>query len=116
MRDLYVANSAAQRVADECRRGISELEALRREAIATFQADLGMGDCEEGRQWNRLLNTLISSGEEGSLLAAIDGMLAELRERAEWAEIAQREFDSTEHRSAESYRKLTASADVYPHI
>ncbi|SKU94640.1 Uncharacterised protein [Mycobacteroides abscessus subsp. bolletii] len=116
MTDLYVANGAAQRVADECRRGISELEALRREGIANFRADLGMGDCEEGRQWNRLLTTVISSGEEGSLLAAIDGLMAELTERAEWAEKAQHEFDTTEHRTAESYRKLTASADVYPHI
>lgn len=116
MTDLYVANSAAQRVADELRIAIEQLKVLRREAVAGFRADLGMGDCVEGREWNRVLNTVISSGDEGSLLAAIDGHLAELTERAEWAEQAQHEFDTTEHRSADSYRKLVNSADVYPYI
>ncbi|OHU47265.1 hypothetical protein BKG82_26805 [Mycobacteroides chelonae] len=116
MTDLYVANSAAQRVADEIRGAIHQLEILRADAVSGFQADLGMGDCEEGREWNRMLNTVISSGDEGSLLAAIDSMVAELKERADWAEQAQREFDTTDHRSADSYRKLTNSADVYPHI
>ncbi|SHU70083.1 Uncharacterised protein [Mycobacteroides abscessus subsp. abscessus] len=116
MTDLYVANNAAKRVADEIRIAIDQLTVLRRDAIAGFQADLGMGNCEEGRAWNRILNTVISSGEEGSLLAAIDGLLSELKERAEWAEQAQREFDTTEHRSADSYRKLVNSADVYPQI
>lgn len=116
MADLYVANGAAQRVADELRKAIHELEILRADTVSGFQADLGMGDCEEGREWNRMLNTVISSGDEGSLLAAIDGLVAKLTERANWAEQAQREFDTTDHRSADSYRKLTANADVYPHI
>ncbi|WP_457181064.1 hypothetical protein [Mycobacteroides abscessus] len=116
MTDLYVANNAAKRVADEIRLAIDQLTVLRRDAIAGFRADLGMGNCDEGRQWNRILDSVISSGEQGSLLAAIDGLLSELTERAEWAEQAQLEFDTTEHRSAESYRKLVNSADVYPPI
>lgn len=116
MTDLYVANGAAQRVADELQMAIDQLNVLRRDAVAGFRADLGMGNCEEGRQWNRILTAVISSGDEGSLLAAIDGLIAKLKERAEWAQKAQHEFDTTDHRSADSYRKLVNSADVYPQI
>lgn len=116
MTDLHVANDAAKRVADELRVAINELEILRTDAVAGFRADLGMGNCAEGREWNRVLNTVISSGDEGSLLAALDGLLSDLKERADWAEQAQIEFDNTDHRSADSYRKLVSSPDVYPHV
>lgn len=116
MTDLYVANGAAKRVADELRTAIDQLQKLRREAIAGFRADLGMGECQEGHEWNRVLDTVVSGGDEGSLLVAIDGLVTEMTARAEWAERAQHEFDTTDHRSAESYRKLVNSADMYPPI
>jgi hypothetical protein len=112
MNELHLNNKAAQRVALEFQQMAPQLEEVRNQALS-LATDLGMGACREGETWNSALNDVVK-GADGSIVAAIDGIIAEAKALAEWAETAQTEYDATEHRNAESYAPLDPSGSYPP--
>lgn len=83
---------------------VDKLEALRRDSVGNY-LDLGMGSCAEGTSWNEALSELVT-GESDSVVAVIDAHIKTVKTWAEWAKVAQNEYDNTEHRNAESFEQL----------
>lgn len=104
MNELHLAPGAATKVSQEFSGAVDKLEALRRDAKA-FVAELGMGACAEGTSWNNALTDLVT-GESASVLSVINTHIDTVKTWAEWAKVAQTEYDNTEHRNAESYAQL----------
>ncbi|GAB5902817.1 Uncharacterised protein [Mycobacteroides abscessus subsp. bolletii] len=104
MNELHLAPGAATKVSQEFSAAVDKLEALRSEAGA-FQSDLGMGTCAEGASWNDALRDLVA-GDSDSVVAVIDAHIKTVRTWAEWAKVAQNEYDNTEHRNAEAFEQL----------
>ncbi len=104
MNELHLAPGAATKVSQEFSAAVDKLEALRSEAGA-FQSDLGMGTCAEGTSWNNALRDLVA-GDSNSVVAVIDAHIKTVRTWAEWAKVAQNEYDNTEHRNAETFEQL----------
>lgn len=111
--ELYLNNNAGERVAGEFDKMATQLEKLRNQ-VAGMQTDLGMGACREGETWNEAFRQVVK-GPDGSIVAAIDGCLEWVRQSATQARAAQKEFNETEHRNADSYRRLD-SRNAYPPI
>lgn len=104
MHELYLAPGAATKVSQEFSAAVDKLEALRRDANS-FASDLGMGSCAEGSSWNTALNELVA-GDADSVAAVIDAHINTVKTWAEWAKVAQTEYDNTEHRNAETFKQL----------
>lgn len=104
MNELHLAPGAAAKVSQEFSAAVDKLEALRRDA-RTFEADLGMGSCAEGTSWNDAVKDLVT-GESGSVASVIEAHIDTVKTWAEWAKVAQNEYDNTEHRNAESFEQL----------
>ncbi|WP_078292851.1 hypothetical protein [Mycobacterium sp. D16R24] len=104
MNELHLAPGAATKVSQEFSGAVDKLEALRRDALA-FEVELGMGACAEGTSWNSALNDLVT-GASDSVASVIDAHIKTVKTWAEWAKVAQNEYDNTEHRNAESFEQL----------
>jgi len=104
MNELHLAPGAATKVSQEFSAAVDKLEALRNDAGA-FQTDLGMGSCAEGTSWNDALRELVT-GESDSVLAVINAHIKTVKTWAEWAKVAQTEYDNTEHRNTEAFEQL----------
>ncbi|TDZ97633.1 hypothetical protein [Mycobacteroides salmoniphilum] len=104
MNKLHLAPGAATKVSQEFSAAVDKLEALRRDAN-TFASDLGMGSCAEGSSWNAAINELVA-GDTHSVAAVIGAHIDTVRTWAEWAKVAQNEYDNTEHRNTESFKPL----------
>ncbi|MDO3332802.1 hypothetical protein [Mycobacteroides abscessus] len=113
MNELHLADRAAGRVADEFRKAIPQLKDLR-DWLMGLDTDMGMGACREGETWNVLMAQVVQ-GPEGSMVAAIDALIERVTQMAQWGDTAQKEYDQTEHRNAESYPKLDPRG-AYPPI
>lgn len=113
MSELHLADRAAGRVADEFRKALPQLEELRR-WVMNFQTDMGMGACREGETWNAIMEQVVK-GSDGSMVAAIDALIERVKAMAKWGDTAQKEYDETEHRNAESYPELDPRG-AYPPI
>ncbi|ORA61644.1 hypothetical protein [Mycobacteroides franklinii] len=104
MNELHLAPGAAMKVSQEFSAAVDKLEALRRDTKA-FVAELGMGACAEGTSWNNALTDLVA-GESASVLSVINAHIDTVNTWAEWAKVAQNEYDNTEHRNSESFQQL----------
>ncbi|MBF9328218.1 hypothetical protein [Mycobacteroides chelonae] len=104
MNELHLAPGAATKVSQEFSGAVDKLEALRRDSVGNY-LDLGMGSCAEGTSWNEALSELVT-GESDSVVAVIDAHIKTVKTWAEWAKVAQNEYDNTEHRNAESFEQL----------
>lgn len=104
MNELHLAPGAAMKVSQEFSAAVDKLEALRRDANS-FASDLGMGSCAEGSSWNTALKELVT-GDTDSVSAVIGAHIDTVKTWAEWAKVAQVEYDNTEHRNAESFEQL----------
>ncbi|ETZ88391.1 hypothetical protein L829_1950 [Mycobacteroides abscessus MAB_030201_1075] len=104
MNELHLAPGAAMKVSQEFSAAVDKLEALRRDANS-FASDLGMGSCAEGSSWNTALKELVA-GDADSVSAVIGAHIDTVKTWAEWAKVAQAEYDNTEHRNAESFEQL----------
>ena len=104
MNELHLAPGAATKVSQEFSAAVDKLENLRLTA-AGFYSDLGMGACSEGTSWNNAVNELVA-GESDSVVSVIDAHIKTVKTWAEWAKVAQNEYDNTEHRNAESFEQL----------
>lgn len=104
MNELHLAPGAAMKVSQEFSAAVDKLEALRRDANS-FASDLGMGPCAEGSSWNAALNELVTADAD-SVAAVIAAHIKTVKTWAEWAKVAQNEYDNTEHRNAESFEQL----------
>lgn len=118
MKQLYLAPGAATKVSQEFSGAVDKLEELRAK-VAGLNLDLGMGDCAEGTSWNDAI-TELTTGQSASVLAVLDAHIKTVKTWAEWAKVAQNEYDATDHTGAESFKKLTEYVDderkvpVYP--
>lgn len=92
------------KVSQEFSAAVDKLEALRSDALA-FTSDLGMGSCAEGTSWNNAVNELVTADSD-SVAAVIQAHIMTVKTWAEWAKVAQNEYDNTEHRNAESFKQL----------
>jgi len=104
MNELHLAPGAATKVSQEFSAAVDKLEELRMTAAGNY-IDLGMGSCAEGTSWNDALSDLVS-GESDSVIAVINAHIKTVKTWAEWAKVAQNEYDNTEHRNAESFEQL----------
>lgn len=104
MHELHLAPGAAMKVSQEFSAAVDKLEALRSDALA-FTSDLGMGSCAEGTSWNNAVNELVTADSD-SVAAVIQAHIMTVKTWAEWAKVAQNEYDNTEHRNAESFKQL----------
>lgn len=104
MNDLHLAPGAATKVSQEFSGAVDKLEELRRTA-AGYYLDLGMGSCAEGTSWNDAVSELVT-GQSDSVVAVIDAHIKTVKTWAEWAKVAQNEYDNTEHRNTESFEQL----------
>lgn len=104
MHELYLAPGAATKVSQQFSAAVDKLEELRRDALA-FEVDLGMGACAEGTSWNSSIRELVT-GQSDSVASVIDAHIKTVKTWAEWAKVAQTEYDNTEHRNAESFAQL----------
>ncbi|CPS12788.1 Uncharacterised protein [Mycobacteroides abscessus subsp. abscessus] len=111
--ELYLNNNAGERVAGEFDKMADQLEDLKNQVMG-WSTDLGMGACREGETWNTEFEQ-ITRGPDGSIVAAIDGILEWVHQSARQARAAQKEFNETEHRSADSYKRLDPR-NAYPPI
>ncbi|MGH3723888.1 MAG: hypothetical protein ACRDUS_07145 [Mycobacterium sp.] len=118
MNELHLAPGAATKVSQEFSSAVDKLEALRRDARA-FEAELGMGACAEGTSWNDALKDLVT-GQSASVASVIEAHIDTVKTWAEWAKVAQNEYDNTEHRNTESFEQLSGTTidsrglGVYP--
>ncbi|MGC7198525.1 hypothetical protein RBA03_20485 [Mycobacteroides abscessus subsp. massiliense] len=104
MNELHLAPGAAMKVSQEFSGAVDKLESLRSD-VKSFALDLGMGACAEGASWNNAVTELIS-GQADSVLAVVEAHIKTVKTWAEWAKVAQNEYDNTEHRNAESFAQL----------
>ncbi|TDZ94011.1 hypothetical protein [Mycobacteroides salmoniphilum] len=104
MNELHLAPGAATKVSQEFSGAVDKLENLRLTAVA-FNVDLGMGTCAEGTSWNDAVAELVT-GQSESVVSVIDAHIKTVKTWAEWAKVAQTEYDKTEHRNAESFEQL----------
>ncbi|MUM16667.1 hypothetical protein FZI91_09945 [Mycobacterium sp. CBMA271] len=109
MQKLHLAPGAATKVSQEFKATVDKLEELRSQA-ASFALDLGMGACAEGTSWNKALTELVT-GDSASVAAVIDAHIDTVRTWAEWAAVAQNEYDNTEHQSTGSFKSLDNNLD-----
>lgn len=118
MKQLYLAPGAATKVSQEFSAAVDKLDKLRTKVLG-WNFDLGMGECAEGTSWNDAIAAL-TTGQSASILAVIDAHIKTVKTWAEWAKVAQNEYDSTDHTGADSFKKLTEYVDddrkipVYP--
>lgn len=104
MNELHLAPGAATKVSQEFNAAVTKLEQLRMKVAGNY-FDLGMGSCAEGTSWNDALSELVT-GDSDSVVSVIDAHIDTVRTWAEWAKVAQTEYDNTEHRNAESFEQL----------
>ncbi|AKC38199.1 hypothetical protein [Mycobacteroides chelonae] len=104
MNELHLAPGAATKVSQEFSGAVDKLESLRLTAAA-FNADVGMGSCAEGTSWNDALTELVTGPSE-SVVSVIEAHIKTVKTWAEWAKVAQNEYDNMEHRNAESFEQL----------
>lgn len=104
MQELYLAPGAATKVSQQFSAAVDKLEELRSQ-VNSFAVDLGMGACAEGTSWTGALNELMT-GQSDSVAAVIEAHISTVKTWAEWAKVAQNEYDNTEHRNAESFKQL----------
>ncbi|MFT8181167.1 hypothetical protein ACLXNF_26625, partial [Mycobacteroides chelonae] len=104
MNELHLAPGAALKVSQEFSGAVDKLEELRSQ-VNSFAFDLGMGACAEGTSWASALKEL-TSGQTDSVLAVVEAHIKTVKTWAEWAKVAQNEYDNTEHRNAEAFEPL----------